>query len=570
MIPYEGSDCAGSASRDESGDDRMDGRQVRTDVSRTSALVEAPHGVSRLDDESVQLTANAVPALISFFDAEHVCRYANDHHLTWYGRSPESLVGVHMRDFLGTEAYLERMPFLRRVAEGQQVSFEAKVPHRLGGWREAAIRYVPRMGPEGFEGFHTLVFDLSREQHRFHSVFDGTAVAFWEVDLSDMRAMLSGLSTEPKQLAQLASTDLSIVRRALDLTPVLDLNAKAGGMFGVDRSSAIGRPLGDWVPDAGLAAWNRNLIAYLSGAESFEAETVMRRQDGSLIDVMLSCAFPKQPEEQVIVIVGIVDISARISKEQELARVQAHLAHAARVATLGELMASIAHEVNQPLAAVLANGNAAVRWLRRNEPDIAEALAALSRMISEGARASEVIARTRRMATKSEETRAPLSIEEMIDDAVDITRRQVSSLGASLGVHYDPDLPEIVGDRIQLQQVVINLIVNAAQAMAGQEGRRSIHVRVTRSIGWLVVDVSDSGPGLSADMCERVFDAFFSTKADGMGMGLSISKSIVRAHGGTITVRSVPGDGTRFRIELPAGQGVDDPARRPACDLRTA
>ncbi len=510
------------------------------------------HEPERWDGESLQLTTDAIPALISFFDASHVCRYANDHHATWYGRSAGSLVGLHMREFLGEEAYAERTPFLERVTQGEQVSFEATVPHRFGGWREAAIRYVPRMGPDGFEGFHTLVFDLSREKHRFHSIFDGTAVGFWEIDLTDMRSMLTELSSEPSEIARRVATDASLVRRCLDATPVLDLNAKAAGMFKLQRSMAIGRPLGQWVPDVGLSAWTGNLIAYLTGEDAFEAETVMQREDGSPIDVLLSCAFPKQRDEQVIVIVGIVDISARISKERELARVQAHLAHAARVATLGELMASIAHEVNQPLAAILANGNAAVRWLRRAEPDIEEAQAALARMISEGARASEVIARTRRMAIKGEETRASLSAPEMIRDAVEITQRQVASLGASISATFEPELPEIVGDRIQLQQVVINLIVNAAQAMNAHVGSaNSIALRTHRSDDDLVIDVVDTGPGLSREACERVFDAFYSTKADGMGMGLSIARSIIRAHGGTIVASSTNDRGTCFRITLP-------------------
>ncbi len=527
----------------------------------------------RWDGESLQLTTDAIPALISFFDADHVCRYANDHHAAWYGRSAGSLVGLHMKEFLGEEAYSERLPFLERVTHGEQVSFEATVPHRLGGWREAAIRYVPRMGPDGFEGFHTLVFDLSREKHRFHSIFDGTAVGFWEIDLTDMRSMLAEIAPDPSEIARMVAADTSLVRRCLALTPVLDLNAKAAGMFRVERSMAIGRPLGQWIPDVGLPAWNGNLIAYLDGAEAFEAETVMLREDGSTIDVLLSCAFPKQREEQVIVIVGIVDISARISKERELARVQAHLAHAARVATLGELMASIAHEVNQPLAAILANGNAAVRWLRRAEPDIGEAQAALARMISEGARASEVIARTRRMAIKGGETRASLSVSEMIQDAVEITQRQVASLGATIAVSFEPGLPEIVGDRIQLQQVVINLIVNAAQAMNGQEGRtNAIALRSHLSEGDLVIDVVDTGPGLSDQACEQVFDAFYSTKADGMGMGLSIARSIIRAHGGTILASSPDGDGTRFRITLPvaADPAVEGGSSRAPHDLSGA
>lgn len=128
--------------------------------------------------------ADAVPVLISYFDANHICRFANEHHNQWYGRSPAELVGLHMRDFLGEAAYQTRLPYLDVVAQGECVSLEAEVPHWSGVWRDAAIRYIPLMGARGFEGFHTLVFDLSREQHRFHSIFDGTAVGFWEIDLT--------------------------------------------------------------------------------------------------------------------------------------------------------------------------------------------------------------------------------------------------------------------------------------------------------------------------------------------------------------------------------------------------
>ncbi len=457
-----------------------------------------------------------------------------------------------MRDFLGRDAYEQRLPFLERVKAGEQVSFEAEVPHLDQGTRMAAIRYVPKFGDAGFEGFHTLVFDLSREQHRFHSVFDGTAVGFWEIDLSAMREMLAQITRNPSELARRILTDISIVRRTLDATTVRAMNLKASGMFRVDRNAAIGRGLGEWVPDAHLGAWRDNLLAYLAGAESYEAETTMRREDGTSIDVLLSCAFPKQPDDQVVVIVGLVDISERVAKEQELAKAQADLAHAARVATLGELMASIAHEVNQPLAAIVANGNAALRWLRRTEPDVAEAQAAIDRMVGEGRRASEIIARTRRMALKGGEEWASFDVAGMIDEAVDITRRQVTSLGSSIQAETDPGLPQIYGDRVQLQQVVINLIVNAAQAMAAfSAGARHVSITCTRNDSELLIEVHDTGPGIDPDAVTRIFDAFYTTKSEGMGMGLSIAQTIIRSHDGTLQVHSDVTSGTVFRIALP-------------------
>ncbi len=517
--------------------------------------MDSPRAAPSIDDY-LRATTGAVPALISFFDEQHICRFANDHHAHWYGRTPEMLIGVHMREFLGEAAYVERLPHLDRVAAGEEVSFEAAVPHLDGGWREAAIRYVPRMGPNGFEGFHTLVIDLSRDHHRFHSVFDGTAVGFWEIDLTNMRAMLAKLAETVEDLSAHIAADVSVVRQALDVTPVLGLNAKASEMFGLERAAAIGRPLGNWCPDASLKAWNNNLLAYLAGEASYETETIMRREDGAGVEVLLSCAFPRRPEDQMIVIVGLVDISERVAKERALSRAQADLAHAARVATLGELTASIAHEVNQPLAAVLANGNAALRWLNRDEPNLDEVRAAIRRMMFEGGRASEIVARTRKMATKGGSEPTRFALAAMIEETVEITARQVSALGAHLSVTLDPALGFVFADRIQIQQVVINLIINAAQAMADlpPAALRRIEVVGRRAPSSVRLEVIDTGPGLTPEAQEKLFEAFYTTKMDGMGMGLSVARTIMEAHGGAIDAGTAPAGGAMFGLRLPTDE----------------
>lgn len=520
---------------------------------RTYRTVASGVGPGRMTmDQHEHLSVGAVPALISFFDATHVCRFANEHHCRWYGRSPEELVGLHMRDFLGTEGYERRLPHLRRVEAGEEVSFEASVPHLDGSWRDAAIRYVPRFGPGGFEGFHTLVFDVAAQQHRFHSVFDGTVVAFWEIDLTALRGVLDDLRAQGVgDLAGYAAGRTDLVREALSMTPVRDLNAKAMELFGTSRAEAIGRPLGDWCPPESLPVWNANMIAYLSGQASFEADTVMMRSDGGRIDVLLNCAFPKKPEDQNIVIVGFVDIASRVAQEHQLAKAQADLAHASRVATLGELMASIAHEVNQPLAAVVTSGNAALRWLRREVPDLGEVEAAISQMIGEGTRASEIIMRTRMMAAKGNGERTAIGPNLLVEDALAISRRQISGLGADLDVQLGGGLPRILGDRVQLQQVLINLLINAAQAMADQVEERRITIRTSLVADGVLFDVRDTGPGFPTDGAAQVFNAFYTTKPTGMGMGLSVSKTIVEAHGGWIRAANGQGGGAVFEFTLP-------------------
>lgn len=498
--------------------------------------------------------ADAVPVLISYFDADHVCRFANEHHVDWYGRSPVELVGRHMREFLGEAAYQTRLPHLEIVAQGESVSLEAQVPHRSGIWRDAAIRYMPLMSPRGFEGFHTLVFDLSREQHRFHSVFDGTAIGFWEIDLTNVRDYMGQLEQQVPNLACLIASDLGIVRRVLDFTPVLAMNEKARQILMVEQMVVAGRTMGWWCPDVSLPVWNGVLLGYLAGRPAFEGETLMRREDGTLFNVLISAAYPKNRAEHVIVVVGLVDISERVAREQALARAHQELAHAARVSMLGEMVASITHEVNQPLSALVTNGNAALRWLNRREPDIEEAKMAIGQLVSEARRAVEIISRTRRMAFK--ETGEPIlfDLDSMLGEAVEITRSQVAGLGARLTTAGDMQ-GRIVGDRIQLQQVIINLIINAAQAMVDMpEGERAITLRLSHGDTGIAIEVADTGPGLGSIDPEKAFEAFFTTKRHGMGLGLSVSKGIVERHGGTIKASHTPAGGALFKVHLPAGR----------------
>jgi PAS domain S-box-containing protein len=497
--------------------------------------------------------ADAIPALVSFFDARLVCQYANEHHCRWYGRTPRELVGLHLRDFLGEEGYAHRRPFLDRVCAGEEVSFDATVPHLDGSWHEAAIRYVPKIGDGGVEGFHILVFDTAVHHHRFRSVFEGRAIAFLELDLSlPTKALQSVPRLSEDAMAAALANDASLIRRMMELTPITAMNEKAASLFGLDRCDGIGTDLARLCTPATEAALTANLLAYISGETSFETETVMRRADGQVIDVLFTSTYPRRSERQDRVFLGIIDITARIRQNQKLARLEADLAHAARVATLGELTASIAHEVNQPLAAVIANGNAALRWLKRPEPDMAETCAAVERMIDESKRAAEIIARTRALATKGSTERSLFDPNQMIEDSAALVQRQVVLSGAELRLELAPGLPFICADRIQVQQVVINLMINAAQAMVGQQyGPRQIIVGSRAESGVIAIAVEDTGPGVAPDKVRHLFDAFYTTKETGMGMGLSVSKTIVEAHGGTIGFQIGASGGSIFTFALP-------------------
>jgi PAS domain S-box-containing protein len=238
---------------------------------------------------------------------------------------------------------------------------------------------------------------------------------------------------------------------------------------------------------------------------------------------------------------ALTDVTAAVLAEQALHRSQVQLAHATRVTMLGELAASIAHEVNQPLAAISTNGEACLRWLNRPQPELDEARATVKSILDASARATGVIKRIRALARRSDPTYMALDLNSVVEDSVDMVRRELNNHQVALMLGLTPELPPVNGDRVQLQQVFINLLMNAIQAMAAcRPGQAVLTVQTQRSAdgdGMLQVSVSDSGPGIPASAVPRLFEAFYSTKEDGMGMGLPICRSIIETHGGRIWVK---------------------------------
>jgi C4-dicarboxylate-specific signal transduction histidine kinase len=251
------------------------------------------------------------------------------------------------------------------------------------------------------------------------------------------------------------------------------------------------------------------------------------------------------------------DITEQKHAEDALHTAQSELAHVTRLTTLGELTASIAHEVNQPLAAVVTNGEAALRWLQRDVPDIKEVQTSLERMISNGRRASDVIARLRALTRKSDLIRVDLDVNELVDDVLLLVERELMGRNIALDLDLAPGAMPVLGDRVQLQQAIINLVVNAVQAMSSVIDRsRSLRISTRSLLGEadgkrIVVEISDTGPGIDPSTASNLFTAFYTTKTDGMGMGLSICRSIIESHCGKITVTSELGQGATFVVRLP-------------------
>jgi C4-dicarboxylate-specific signal transduction histidine kinase len=236
-----------------------------------------------------------------------------------------------------------------------------------------------------------------------------------------------------------------------------------------------------------------------------------------------------------------------------LRQTRADLAHVQRVTTMGQLAASISHEVMQPLGAVVTNAQTAVRWLDRQPPDLNEARGALGRAINDGNRASDVIGRIRALVKKSPIMKDALDINNVILEVVALTRGEVMKNGVSVQTQLAEGLPLIQGDRVQLQQVILNLVVNAVEAMSAvDKGSRRLLVSTEKNrSGEVLVVVQDSGPGLNAECGDRLFDPFYTTKSNGMGMGLSICRSIIQDHGGSIWSSPNTGPGASIQFTLP-------------------
>jgi signal transduction histidine kinase len=239
--------------------------------------------------------------------------------------------------------------------------------------------------------------------------------------------------------------------------------------------------------------------------------------------------------------------------EEALHRVQAELAHVTRLTTLGQLAASIAHEVNQPLAAIVADANASLNWLAAAEPELERVRETLTAIATDGHRAADVIQRIRQLATKTEPRKARLDVDDVLRDVVALVRAEVARYEITLALDSAPSLPSVVGDRVQLQQVVLNLVMNAIEAMAPVTSRpRRLVIRSERhDDDGVRVAVHDTGVGIGASELDRVFGAFFTTKPGGMGMGLSISRSIIEAHGGRLWAAPNAPHGAVVQFSLP-------------------
>jgi PAS domain S-box-containing protein len=291
--------------------------------------------------------------------------------------------------------------------------------------------------------------------------------------------------------------------------------------------------------------------AAFAAGQPFEREGRLRRADGAYRWFLFRAVPLRDEQGKVVKWYGTsTDIEERRRAEEALQEARERLAHVTRTQAMGELAAAIAHEVNQPLTAIVTNGNFSLRRLQSANPDPEELRAALTEIVNDGTRASAVISRIRGLLMKGTPRRTELDINQIIQDVTTLLRNELSRNRVSLRTDLASNLPRVLGDPVQLQQVMINLIMNAVEAMRTfAEGGREILLRSANNGDGVLVQVQDSGPGIHPEAADQIFEPFFTTKAEGIGMGLSISRSIMESHGGKLSI--IPtSQGALFQLTL--------------------
>lgn len=333
-------------------------------------------------------------------------------------------------------------------------------------------------------------------------------------------------------------------------------NAAAEDMFQYAADETIGKNVSMLMPEPFRSAHDGYMANYLSTGEKkiigFGRQVVGQKRDGTEFPVHLTISEVRL-DDRVLFTGMVEDISLRVEAEHRVQELQEELIHVARLSAMGELASALAHELNQPLTAITNYSNAAKRLLERDKP--ANATDLVLKAGEQALRAGEIIRRLRQFIERGETDRSWHNLVSTTREAAQLGLFGTRSLGIEFELHHDDDLPDVMIDRIQIQQVVQNLVRNAVDELASREGKRCIEVNVRKMpTNRVEIAVEDTGPGLSEEVKEKLFQPFVTTKPNGMGVGLSVCRNIIEAHGGSIRGEDRPGGGTVFRVNLPVSQ----------------
>jgi PAS domain S-box-containing protein len=398
---------------------------------------------------------------------------------------------------------------------------------------------------------------LEQSERRYRLLFQNMPLALLQLDMPpDSTERLLAL-TDPGAFLDEHPQFLHDLLASMRIKAV---NQRAVEMFGARDAEELLSAKGLDVWKVSPGSFRRGVLASFRGHATFEEETKIATLDGRVIDVLFKTTrFDPFSDGFRHFVHSFWDITEFKRSQEKLQQLQAEFARAARISVLGQLTASIAHEVNQPLASLAADGAAGLNFLDRPEPNVAEASAALRVIVANAHRAGEIIARIRDIAAGKAPQHALLSLHDVIDETLLFLRHELQMQHVAVSLDLASGLPLVLGDRTQLQQVLVNLAFNAVEAMTQvDETRRVLAVRtVTTNPDKVTCMFEDSGPGIAPEHLAHLFDSYFTTKDGGMGIGLAISSSIIRAHGGDLRAENaLPRGGARFSFTLPVARAA--------------
>lgn len=400
-------------------------------------------------------------------------------------------------------------------------------------------------------------------EQRYQKLIQHLPIALLQVDGSHLDRVFHKLRDEGViDLEPHLQEHYELIATALKCVKVTDANEAAVKLFGAANAEELMRPIAfvhQASPNSMPDSMMRSVLARFRGKRNHSELVKLLTFDGRVLDVQLSITFPNPPERLDVALLALEDVTERLRTEAQLRQVQAEHSRATRIATLGELASSIAHEVNQPLAAISMNAETSLRWLSREEPNLPKVAQLTERIAASAHHASEIVQRIRGMAARHATERTTLELNQLVTEALLFVRHDLDAKAIKLVTGFRSDLPKICGDRIQLQQVIVNLLVNSIQAMTQTWPKGGLIELGTGMDGGdtIFLTIRDNGPGIAVENLDRIFEGFFTTKEDGMGIGLSVCQSIIVAHGGQISAANHPGGGAIFRVILPADPGIE-------------
>jgi len=458
--------------------------------------------------------------------------------------------------------------------EAANGSFERLFPGSRGGrWLDLLTVAEPERLQQHWDGREARdePFTLSGGAARPDGAWHFYTIACQPLVAAGKRPRLMGLLVDVTDRARNHAEIQAILETAVDAIIIIDesgiietFNTAAAKLFGYDRSEIVGQPISSLMPEPHRTNHDRYVQRYLQTGEQqiigIGRELQGLTKTGRRVPIYLAVSEIMLQGRRRFT--GIIrDLSEQQATREALTEQREKLAHVGRLSTMGEMTASIAHEINQPLTAISMYAQSSLKLIQRGDPDLDKLAAALDKLNTQSLRAGAIIERIQRFARAQESQREMLEINELLKDLVKLAEGDARLHDVSITFDLEDDLPPVYCDPIQIQQVALNLIRNAIDAMKGIDCRHGNALSITsRSLpdGRVEVAVADQGPGVADDQSKLVFKPFHTTKKEGMGMGLSICRTIIGEHGGELAFRNNPGPGATFFFTLPTGAPGDD------------